>query len=705
MYKLRDLVERSRILGESRESEKLGPSDLRLVVRALLVVSRTISPVIRYSVEGARRRAGAWNLTSAAFSTPSAVCDGLGEAVSLLTSQPPSSPSPAEHPQPSPSIAEECNSPPAGTSNWGNPPLTSRNSDTQHGALEQSGNPAPSAHKKSHGKSKSTQESGIGGKHGFRGKRKSEPAAGVLNPPKTPYNPPPTKKRASPQAPAPLGPMPKEGPHPQGGFRRIPTGDCHTPVPRDIVKSVYCPPETVAELIDNPVFPEAWRAALACDPQALSTIASRCARQTSSIEEGGKRFGNLMVSGPLKRRVAWMHQIPDPEDVRVVILYNPLPFEDLAQENPNQDPQKVPAWSTTKGGLSTLLAALGNRLLSKQSHSWAGNWTGKPSIDHLNSQGVLLLSTKDLAFAGCVEYLCLRLGSARRQLIVFDTIDPEDWPELGPAVSQYHVYIRAKLSPSAYCSIRWPGDNDLSRAVLASSSIAGPGSFTRVEAVFTRLYPNSVPLNLCSSKNVSYTVATAAGEKTVVPLHPRDYRHKVLPAYDGCKDMNAQRDGLRLDEPDFVEGTAFSHRACNRWGLGAPIHPIYLASGRRALCTANADQIPKAVKLFCREAVLEPSLNDAPLVLSPSIPLPKEVPCITWEHGFGSIYTKLSSDGRQEVIHPKSYHSAAGGHEESQSEVDIVSISGAFLNHPKQSIVKIEILSDDENTDDLNPYV
>ncbi|PVE29954.1 hypothetical protein DC007_14300, partial [Enterococcus faecalis] len=123
-----------------------------------------------------------------------------------------------------------------------------------------------------------------------------------------------------------------------------------------------------------------------------------------------------------------MRQIADPEDVRVVVLYDPLPHEELCAEPAEGAPR--PAWDPRRGGLSALLAAFAHRLCTPDSHAWAGNWTGRPDIGRLNAQGVLLLSARDLGFAGAVEYLCSRLGAARRRLIVLDTI--EDWPADGP---------------------------------------------------------------------------------------------------------------------------------------------------------------------------------------------------------------------------------------------------------------------------------
>ncbi|ART33297.1 transcriptional regulator ICP4 [Bovine alphaherpesvirus 5] len=402
-----------------------------------------------------------------------------------------------------------------------------------------------------------------------------------------------------------LGPMPPGGPAADGGFRRVPPGEYYTPAPSAAALAAYCRPEVAARLADHPLFPEPWRPALAFDPEALAEIAAR--RRAGPA-------GALAASAPLRRRVAWMSQIADPEDVRVVVLYDPLPGEALAAP-PGEDERRRPEWPPARGGLSHLLAALGNRLLpSADSHAWAGSWTGAPDVSALGAQGVLLLATRDLAFRGAVEYLCLRLAAARRRLIVIDAVDPANWPRDGPAVGQAHVYLRAAVLPAAQCAARWPERRALARAVLASRRVFGPGAFARAEAAYARLYPGAPPLRLCRGANVRYTVATRLGPRTAVPVPPREYRQRVLPRLDGRKDMAAQSAALGLGEPDFAEGEAASHRAANRWGLGAPLRPVYLACGRRALELAP-DELPAAAVAFCAAALLEPHAEAPPLVL------------------------------------------------------------------------------------------
>lgn len=709
LYSLRDLVELSRIRGGEAPPERLSRDDLQLVVHSLLLVARTLAPLVRYNIDVARKRAPGWNLTRAVFAIPSRVASLMEEVAGT----------PDPH-TPTPRATASGNRAGGVTVEEISPPRSSNKMQQRrdvHNPVAGGCDPlqqSPSNFRPLSPHLTRPQSS-------IRCKRKSEPlprghASGNLpidavrgeemraHPPTD--APPPTKKRAGPPR-GPLGPMPLGGPSPKGGFRRIPSGDCHTPRPTDAVSSVYCPPEIVAELVDHPLFPEAWRSAITFDPGALATIAARC---TGPRRQEGTGLGGLVVSAPLRRASAWMTQIADPEDVKVVVLYNPLPHEHLAHQNPNRDSRHTPAWSETKGGLSTLLAALGNRLLSPESHSWAGNWSGPPDIRRLNAQGVLLLSTGDLAFAGCVEYLCLRLGSARRRLIVFDTVDPEDWPATGPAVSHYHLYIRATVTPTAYCAVRWPALEDLSRAVLTSSAIFGPGSFARVEAAFERLYPNCDGLRLCASGNVGYTVRTDAGDRTPVPMLPREYRQRVLPAYDGCKDMEAQSAGLKLGEPDFVDGAAHSHRACNRWGLGAPLRPVYLATGRRALASTDPTRIPAVVRAFCRTALLAPDTEAPPLILTPADPqsaIIENIPGVTWDSGFGKQETVIRIGGRSETLSPPNYHTG-----DSQA-VEIVSVETG-INGPgslaSAEPVKVEVVSDDEDAEsgwfhNSNPYI
>nr|WOD55084.1 transcriptional regulator ICP4 [Equid alphaherpesvirus 4] len=761
LYELRDLVERARLLGDSDPIHRLGPDELRLAVRAVLVVARTVAPLVRYNAEGARARASAWTITQAVFSIPSLAGGMLGEAVGLLApprSQSSSSvggdvgqqqslsssegsqtsripalwPTVPGKPLVVPATSHSQSSSPQHQSSGG-PTTCSRATQTQARPSGQKARSPPAASQAILGQEMPVSSQGGGGPvpyaspndrpvngrpRGKSGKRRSEPlepAAGELPGSRGGYDPvapvespPAPKRRVGTQAPRALGPMPPEGPHRRGGFRRVPHGDCHTPPPGDSARAAYCPPELVAELIDHPLFPEAWRPALTFDPQALATIAARC---NGPPAREGARFGELAASGPLRRRAAWMNQIPDPEDVKVVVLYSPLPDEDLLGGLPTTRPggsRREPLWSDIKGGLSALLAALGNRVLTKRSHAWAGNWTGPPDVSALNAQGVLLLSTGDLAFTGCIEYLCLRLGSARRKLLVLDAVSLEDWPQDGPAISQYHIYMRATLTPRVACAVRWPRERHLSRAVLTSSTLFGPGLFARAEAAFARLYPNSEPLKLCRAANVAYTVDTRAGERTRVPLPPREYRQRVLPDYDGCKDMRAQAEGLGFHDPDFEEGAAQSHRAANRWGLGAWLRPVYLACGRRGAGAVEPAEllIPELLSEFCRVALLEPDAEAEPLVMPITEAPRRRAPRVEWEPGFGQRSTSVLHMGALELCLPES---------DDELEIDGPGDVELVADHPgvspaaqliRRAPIKIEVVSDEEDGEDwCNPYL
>ncbi|AUS94797.1 transcriptional regulator ICP4 [Equid alphaherpesvirus 8] len=766
LYELRDLVERTRLLGDSDPTHRLGADELRLAVRAVLVVARTVAPLVRYNSEGARARASAWTVTQAVFSIPSLVGGLLGEAVSLLappTRSQPSSSSPGGEGSQQPfsgSAAAEGSLPPLWPTVPGKQSAAAPSTHSQSPQHSQSGGGgattatccrATQTSGRSQGqqpqKARSTQAAAFpaplsqeampgsssddravhGRPRGKSSKRRSEPlepaaqagapafssSARGYEPSSGPVDSPPAPKRRvatqGHQVPRALGPMPAEGPDRRGGFRRVPRGDCHTPLPSDAACAAYCLPELVSELIDHPLFPEAWRPALTFDPQALATIAARCSGPPA---RDGARFGELAASGPLRRRVAWMHQIPDPEDVKVVVLYSPLQDEDLLGGLPAARPggsRREPLWSDIKGGLSALLAALGNRVLTKRSHAWAGNWTGAPDVSALNAQGVLLLSTGDLAFTGCVEYLCLRLGSARRKLLVLDAVSSEDWPQDGPAISQYHIYMRAALTPRVACAVRWPRERHLSRAVLTSSTLFGPGLFSRAEAAFARLYPDSAPLRLCRAANVAYTVDTRAGERTRVPLPPREYRQRVLPDYDGCKDMRAQAEGLGFHDPDFEEGAAQSHRAANRWGLGAWLRPVYLACGRRGAGAVEPSEllIPELLSEFCRVALLEPDAEAEPLVLPITEAPRRRAPRVDWEPGFGSRSTSVLHMGATELCLPES---------DDELEIDGAGDVELVADRPgpspgaaqafRRAPIKIEVVSDDEDGGDWgNPYL
>uniref|UniRef100_A0AAU0K8A7 ICP4-like protein n=1 Tax=Anatid alphaherpesvirus 2 TaxID=3080522 RepID=A0AAU0K8A7_9ALPH len=493
-------------------------------------------------------------------------------------------------------------------------------------------------------------------------------------------SPPPAKRRSYVasssggvgRTPPALGPMPAEGPHPRGGYRRIPTGYTHTTCEDQGATASYCDPDVTAELIDDPLFPSKWRPALMFDPSALGAIAahrggnpssaSSSSASSSSSSSSTRRFGRLNATEPFRRRAAWMRQIDDPEDVRVIVMYRPLPGEDLAGA-PRRSPGSAdgPAWSDRKGGLSFLLAALANRLCLRDGHAWAGNWTGAPDVSPLNAKGVLLLSVSDLAFAGAVEYVCLRAGAARRRLIVIDAVDPEDWPSDGPAVGGFHSYVQARVDPSAQCCLRWPEDRELSRVVLSSGDVFGPGVFARVESIYASLYPGEAPLRLCRGSNVRYVAATRVDGRTPVPMSAREYRDTVLPRFDQCKDMETQAAGLGLDEPDFKGGAAHGHRAANRWGLGAPFRPVYVTQKRRSPYERPSD-VPAGVRAFCGGLLLEPDAAADPEVLDPTAPPERladrmrrlEACAVVWGPGDGPEATRLESRHSSVTVSPPS---------------------------------------------------
>ncbi|AFV26949.1 transcriptional regulator ICP4 [Chimpanzee herpesvirus strain 105640] len=458
--------------------------------------------------------------------------------------------------------------------------------------------------------------------------RPASPAAGA-EPPAPPPRPP---------RPAALTRRPAEGPDPRGGWRRQPPGPSHTPAPSAAALEAYCAPRAVAELTDHPLFPVPWRPALMFDPRALASLAARCA---GAPPGGPATFGPLRASGPLRRAAAWMRQVPDPEDVRVVILYSPLPGEDLASGRAGGGPP--PEWSAERGGLSCLLAALGNRLCGPDTAAWAGNWTGAPDVSALGAQGVLLLSTRDLAFAGAVEFLGLLAGASDRRLIVVNAVRAADWPADGPVVSRQHAYLACEVLPAVQCAVRWPAARDLRRTVLASGRVFGPGVFARVEDAHARLYPDAPPLRLCRGANVRYRVRTRFGPDTLVPMSPREYRRAVLPALDGRAAVSGAGDAMAPGAPDFCEDEAHSHRACARWGLGAPLRPVYVALGRDAVRGGPAE-LRGPRREFCARALLEPDGDAPPLVLRDDADAGPP-PQIRWASATGRAGTVLAAAG------------------------------------------------------------
>ncbi|BBM13232.1 ICP4 [pteropodid alphaherpesvirus 2] len=485
-------------------------------------------------------------------------------------------------------------------------------------------------------------------------KRKSpaptRPPAAAPWPPKksrraAPTTQAPAASEAAPPArrPAALATRPSGGNLPSGGWRRQPPGPSHTPAPSQAALDAYCPPAVVEELTEHALFPAAWRAALMFDPSALASLAAR-----SAVAEpgSGRLFGALRVSGPLRRAAAWMRQIPDPEDVRVVVLYAPLPGEELGGPAPSP-----PAWTEERGGLSFLLAALGNRLCGPDTAAWAGRWTGAPDVRALGAQGVLLLSVRDLAFTGAVEFLGLLASASERRLIVINAVPEAEWPADGPTISQQHVYLPCAVTPRAQCCLRWPDAPDLARAVLTSSRVFGPGVFARAEAAFARLYPGEPPLRLARGRNVRYCVATRLGEQTAVPLCPREYRRAILPALDSRAASSRLGDAMGPGAPDFCEGEAHSHRACLRWGLGAPLRPVYLALGRGRAADGPSAVSP-AVRDFCARALLEPEADAAPLRLEAG-EAPPPVPGVRWASAVGRLDTLLAAGGAVTALSPE----------------------------------------------------
>ncbi|QOD40187.1 transcriptional regulator ICP4 [Macropodid alphaherpesvirus 2] len=447
--------------------------------------------------------------------------------------------------------------------------------------------------------------------------------------PRTPAPPPSKVPRCAPRL-AVLTNRPPEGAHPAGGWRRQPPGPSFTPAPASGALDAYCPPNLVAALTDHDLFPEPWRNALKFDPRALATLAAR----HEPPSEPEELVGPLIVSTPLQRMAAWMRQIPEPEDVKVLILYSPHPHESLGKTNllhrPKWDPERP-------GGLSFLLAALSNRLCGPESAAWAGNWLGPPDTSVLNAQGVLLLSTDDLGFAGAVEFLGLEASTADRQLIIINTVQPHEWPEDGPTISQRHTYIQCGVLATAQCCLRWPREKRLAQAVLTSSRVFGPKVFAIAQTAFSRLYPQEPGLRLCQGRNVRYRVDTHAGKDQLVPLPPKEYRRAVLPALDSRAAASSIAEAMGPNAPDFVEGESYSHRACLRWGLRAPLRPVYLSLPRGA-ARAGPEMVPEEMKDFCAKAILEPDLIERPLLVEHDRPLPK-VPGIWWSSPTGRLAT------------------------------------------------------------------
>ncbi|QPO25269.1 transcriptional regulator ICP4 [Bovine alphaherpesvirus 2] len=454
-------------------------------------------------------------------------------------------------------------------------------------------------------------------------------------------SPPPSR---APGRAAALAPRPQEGPDPAGGWRRQPPGPSHTPAPGAAALEAYCPPRIAAELTAHALFPEPWRAALLFDPAALASLA---ARRAAPEPGSGRAFGPLRVSGPLRRAAAWMRQVPDPEEVRVLVLYAPLPGEELGGASP-----APPAWTAERGGLSFLLAALANRRCTPASAAWAGNWTGPPDVSALNARGVLLLSTRDLAFAGAVEFLGLLASAADRRLVVINTVPEDVWPRDGPALALHHEFLPCAVRPAAQCDLRWPGAADLRRAVLASPGVFGPGLFARAEAAHARLNPGAPPLRLGRAGDVRFCVRTRVGEATRVPLTPREYRLAALPALDArTAASSAAAAAMAPGAADFRDEEAHSHRACARWGLGAALRPVYLALPRGA-ARAAPEAVPAALRAFCAAALLEPDPEAAPLVLDVGGGAPPAPPGIRWASAAGRLATTLLEGDRAWTAEP-----------------------------------------------------
>nr|AWP48650.1 RS1_1 [Human alphaherpesvirus 2] len=126
-------------------------------------------------------------------------------------------------------------------------------------------------------------------------------------------------------------------------------------------------------------------------------------------------------------------------------------------------------------------------------------------------------------------------------------------------------------------------------------------------------------------------------------MSPREYRRAVLPALDGRAAASGAGDAMAPGAPDFCEDEAHSHRACARWGLGAPLRPVYVALGRDAVRGGPAE-LRGPRREFCARALLEPDGDAPPLVLRDDADAGPP-PQIRWASAAGRAGTVLAAAG------------------------------------------------------------
>nr|QEY02210.1 ICP4 [Gallid alphaherpesvirus 3]QEY02211.1 ICP4 [Gallid alphaherpesvirus 3] len=423
----------------------------------------------------------------------------------------------------------------------------------------------------------------------------------------------------------------------------------------------YCPGEGVDELTSFAQIPTLWRQPLARSPEAMAEIArvastpSHVSRSPDTAASEGVLCRTAVVS--LRARTAWMrHQQASPEDVALVILYTANPGEHLFCVPAPGSPPGGPRFDPNRGGLSFLLAALANRLCLPESAAWAGRWRAAPDVSALTAAGVMFLSPQDLGFAGVLEHLQRLCLKREKRLVVLDTLEDQDRPENGPRLVEEAVrYVRCTVSPRSQCSVRWPGHPDLATTVITSRDVLGPVVLRELETHFRRENPAAGDISLCCGSNVRYKVATRLDRVATVPMTALSYLAASSALVAGRQ---------RPPGPDFLAGESHSHRAALKWGLYAPLRPVYVLEPKKN-AIVSPDFLNRTVCDVCRSVVLPPDPHAQPVVVH--VPeatcslLAREMlahlcsSSVVWLEGDGGppeTTVQEEQGARQRIIHP-----------------------------------------------------
>lgn len=441
----------------------------------------------------------------------------------------------------------------------------------------------------------------------------------------------------------------------RAAFRQFPVGTVIGQTPPQSVLNAYCPNGAFVELVEFARIPEPWQEVLRYSPEAMADIA----RVANALP--GKYNSNEIITSAaseafhtatskLRARTAWMrYQQESPDDVSIVVLYSPLPGEHLFCVPAPDTPPGGLKFDNKRGGLSFLLAAFSNRLCLPKSSAWAGRWKAAPDISPLTRMGVLFLSTEDLGYQGAVEYLQRQCMKRKKKLIIMDTVEDRYRLPNGPCIIEEATrYMKCIISPRSQCCVRWPSLLDFGTTIITSRDVVGPLTLMDLEQYYyCEIGIEDSTINLCCTGNVRYTVETRLEDVSCVPTTPLFYFAAV-----------------KHVRPDFLCGETYSNRAARKWGLCAPLRPIYVIESKMNAIVSPSFLHPTARNL-CRSVILPPDPEARPVVvhipegtcsaLAEDMVASIRSSCITWgqhEEGGPETTAQENSDIRAMKVRP-----------------------------------------------------